>query len=49
MTKLVCFDLDDTIVREIDSVSLLCMLNDKMDEHAKIDALEKNGTLNWSR
>ncbi|EQB86250.1 hypothetical protein M918_15030 [Clostridium sp. BL8] len=28
-TKLVCFDLDDTLIREIHSVMLPCILNGK--------------------
>ena len=47
MTKLVCFDLDDTLIREIHSVMLLCILNDKEREHARIQAQEENGTLDY--
>ena len=47
MTKLVCFDLDDTLIRDIHSVMLLCILNDKEQEHAYIQAQEEKGTFDY--
>lgn len=47
MTKLVCFDLDDTLIRGIHSVMLLCLLNDKEQEHAHIQRQEENGILDY--
>lgn len=45
--RLVCFDLDDTLTREIDSVKLLCMLNDSLDPVLAIDRREAAGELHW--
>ena len=45
--KLVCFDLDDTLIREIHSVMLPCILNNKEKEHAIIQAKEDCGQLNY--
>ena len=45
--KLVCFDLDDTLIREIHSVMLPCILNGKEAEHAVIQAREAAGELNY--
>jgi len=47
MTKLVCFDLDDTLTQEIHSVMLLCMLHGKLEQLLEIEKLESNGTLQW--
>ena len=47
MIKLVCFDLDDTLTREIHSVMLLCILHGKLDQLMEIEKLENNGDLNW--
>ena len=43
MIKLVCFDLDDTLISEIHSVMLLCVLNGKGQEHAHIQLQEEKG------
>lgn len=45
--KLVCFDLDDTLIREIHSVMLPCILNGKEYEHSKIQAKEDSGELDY--
>lgn len=45
--KLVCFDLDDTLIREIHSVMLPCILNSKEKEHAIIQAKEECGLLEY--
>jgi phosphoserine phosphatase len=45
--KLVCFDLDDTLIREIHSVMLPCILNGKEKEHSFIQEQEKNGLINY--
>lgn len=46
-TKLVCFDLDDTLIREIHSVMLPCLLNGKEAEHAIIQRQEEAGKLDY--
>jgi len=45
--KLVCFDLDDTLIREIDSVMLPCILNGKEKEHSLIQEQEEKGLLDY--
>lgn len=45
--KLVCFDLDDTLIREIHSVMLPCILNGKEKEHSIIQDQEDNGLLDY--
>lgn len=45
--KLVCFDLDDTLIRGIHSVMLPCILNGKEYEHSLIQAKEDKGELNY--
>lgn len=45
--KLVCFDLDDTLIREIHSVMLPCILNDKEKEHSLIQENEEKGLLDY--
>lgn len=35
--KLVCFDLDDTLIREIHSVMYLSILNDRLEELKEIE------------
>lgn len=45
--KLICFDLDDTLIREIHSVMLPCILNGKEAEHAVIQAREDAGELTY--
>lgn len=47
MIKLVCFDLDDTLIREIHSVMLLSMLNGKLQQLLEIEKLENDGSLGW--
>jgi phosphoserine phosphatase len=47
IVKLVCFDLDDTLIREIHSVMLPCILNDKEREHSFIQEQEENGLINY--
>lgn len=45
--KLVCFDLDDTLIREIHSVMLPCILNGKDIEHSFIQEKEEQGEINY--
>ncbi|ERI93690.1 HAD phosphoserine phosphatase-like hydrolase, family IB [Clostridiales bacterium oral taxon 876 str. F0540] len=45
--KLVCFDLDDTLIREIHSVMLPCILNGKEKEHSIIQDQEDNGLIDY--
>ena len=45
--KLVCFDLDDTLIREIHSVMLPCILNDKEREHYLIQEQEEKGLIDY--
>lgn len=45
--KLICFDLDDTLIREIHSVMLPCILNGKEKEHALIQEHEKKGLIDY--
>lgn len=45
--KLVCFDLDDTLIREIHSVMLPCILNGKEKEHSFIQEQEENGIIDY--
>jgi phosphoserine phosphatase len=45
--KLVSFDLDDTLIREIHSVMLPCILNGKEKEHSFIQAQEEKGEINY--
>lgn len=45
--KLACFDLDDTLIREIHSVMLPCILNGKEKEHSVIQAQEEKGLINY--
>lgn len=45
--KLVCFDLDDTITREIDSVTYLCVLAGKIEESNEITTRESAGEIYW--
>ncbi len=46
--KLVCFDLDDTLIREIHSVMLPCILNGKEKEHSFIQKQEQKGLINYN-
>ena len=45
--KAVCFDLDDTLIREIHSVMLPCILNGKEKEHSVIQEKEETGELDY--
>ncbi|WP_259472940.1 HAD family hydrolase [Clostridium estertheticum] len=45
--RLVCFDLDDTLIREIHSVMLPCILNGKENEHSFIQEQEEKGLINY--
>ncbi len=45
--KLICFDLDDTLISEIHSVMLPCILNGKGREHAIIQEREENGQIDY--
>ncbi|HEY9059907.1 MAG TPA: HAD family phosphatase [Pseudobacteroides sp.] len=45
--KLVCFDLDDTLIREIHSVMLPCILNGKEKEHSLIQEQEEKGVIDY--
>ncbi|PRX27987.1 phosphoserine phosphatase [Orenia metallireducens] len=45
--KLVCFDLDDTLIREIHSVMLPCILNGKEREHSLIQEQEEKGVIDY--
>lgn len=47
MTKLVCFDLDDTLIQHIHSVMLPCILNGKEKQHAIIQEQEENGEIDY--
>ena len=45
--KLICFDLDDTLIREIHSVMLPCILNGKEKEHSIIQEREDQGLVDY--
>ncbi len=45
--KLVCFDLDDTLIRDIHSVMLPCILNNKEIEHSIIQEQEEKGLIDY--
>lgn len=45
--KLVCFDLDDTLIREIHSVMYLSILNGKLEELKEIEYQEAQGAYDW--
>jgi len=45
--KLVCFDLDDTLIRVIHSVMLPCILNGKEKGHSFIQDQEEKGLINY--
>ena len=45
--KLVCFDLDDTLIKDIDSVMIPCILNGKEKEQSIIKAREKSGEIDY--
>ena len=45
--KLICFDLDDTLIREIHSVMMPCILNGREKEHSLIQEQEETGILDY--
>jgi phosphoserine phosphatase len=45
--KLVCFDLDHTLIYEIHSVMYPCILNGKYNEVLEVEKNEENGVYNW--
>ena len=45
--KALFFDLDGTIIRNIDSVKYLCTLNDSLDKFEKIECLENDNRVSW--
>lgn len=45
--KLICFDLDHTLIYDIHSVLFPCLLNGKYLEAREIDRLEECGKVNW--
>ena len=45
--KLVCFDLDDTLIYEIDSVMIPCIINGKENEQSAIREKEKAGQFDY--
>ena len=46
-TKLICFDLDDTLIREIHSVMYLSVLNNKLEELLELEKREAKGEFTW--
>lgn len=46
-TKLICFDLDDTLIREIHSVMYLSILNNRFEEIIEIEKREADGEFTW--
>ena len=47
MIKLVCFDLDHTLINEVHSVMLLCLLNGREKEHAIVQEQEELGIIDY--
>lgn len=45
--KLVCFDLDHTLIYEIHSVMYPCILNGKYNEVLEVEKNEENGVYDW--
>ena len=45
--KLVCFDLDDTLIYDIHSVMLLCILNNKLEQLLEIEKKEQLNDYDW--
>lgn len=45
--KLVCFDLDDTLIREIHSVMYLSILDGRLEELKEIEYHEAQGVYDW--
>jgi len=46
-TSLICFDLDDTLIREIHSVMYLSILNNKLEELLEGEKREAKGEFTW--
>ena len=46
-TELICFDLDDTLLRDTHSVMALCILADRLPELEAIEVQEYAGELDW--
>ena len=45
--KVVCFDMDGTLITNTNSVRYLCMLNNNIKELEKIEYLENNNSISW--
>lgn len=45
--KLVCFDLDDTLTKDINSVMYLCILNNNLERLMEIEKQEADGEIHW--
>ena len=45
--KLVCFDMDGTLITNTNSVKYLCKINDNLDEVLKIKQMEEKDMLSW--
>jgi phosphoserine phosphatase len=45
--KLVCFDMDGTLITNTNSVKYLCKINNNLNEVLKIEQKEKNNLLPW--
>ena len=45
--KLICFDMDGTIITNTNSVSFLCLLNNKIQEENEINIKEENNEISW--
>jgi phosphoserine phosphatase len=46
-TKLVCFDLDDTLIFNVHSVMFLCILNNRYEQLLDIEKRESAGEIDW--
>lgn len=45
--KVVCFDMDGTLITNTNSVEFLCLLNNKGDEIQEIERKEENDIISW--
>ncbi|MGF7056869.1 HAD family hydrolase [Brassicibacter mesophilus] len=45
--RVVCFDMDGTLITNINSVEYLCILNGKVDEVRDIEIREENDEISW--
>ncbi|MBM7615706.1 HAD family hydrolase [Alkaliphilus hydrothermalis] len=45
--RLVCFDMDGTLIRNTDSVKYLCGINDGLEELLKIETREEKREISW--